>query len=173
MRRYDNYSSKIRRLILPLNIIFIGLTIIRWMTFEGEDFIDAFVMSIGFVLICVLFDFMFIYLKYLMHDTKFNSEKIVQKYIFKEKSIRYDEVKTILLVGTVIVLCDYIVDVSKLPKKGNILKKFFSDDVMFYLGNSNSILDAISNNVNCKAYIINHTLGSNKRFETYFTVEKI
>ena len=173
MKRYDNNSSTIRRLILPLNIIFIGLTIIRWMTFKGEDFIDAFVMSISLVLICVLFDFMFIYLKYLMHDTKFDSEKIVQKYIFKEKSIRYDEVKTILLVGTVIVLCDYVVDVSKLPKKGNILKKCFSDDFMFYLGNSNSILDVISNNVNCKAYIINYTQGSKNRFETYFTVEII
>ena len=171
MKRYDNNSSSIRRLILPLNIIFIGLTMIRWMTFKGEDFLDAFVMSISLVLCCVSFDFMFVYLKHLMHDTKFDGEKIVQKYIFQEKSIRYDEVKTILLIGTVIVLCDCVVDVSKLPKKGNILKKCFSDDVMFYLGKSDSIMDVISKNVNCKAYIINHTLGSKKRFETYFTVE--
>lgn len=170
MKEYVNNASTIRILILPINIIFIGLTIFRCITFAGEDMSGLIAMSIVFTLICVLFDFMFIYLKNLMYSTKFNNEKIEQKYVFHKKTILYKEVKTVLLVGTVIVLSNDIVDVNKLPKKGNILKKCFNNNVMFYLGNNNSILDVISSNINCNAFIINSTHGSKERFQNYFNV---
>ncbi len=170
MKEYVNNASKIRVLILPINIFFLSITIIRWITFNGEDVIDLIVMSITFILICSLYDFMFIYLKSLMHITKFDDEKIVQKYIFSEKKVFYKDIKTILLVGTTIVLSDSVVDISKLSKKGNILRKHFNNNVMFYLGNDDSILIAIANSSNCNLYILNSTKGSKIRIERYFNV---
>ena len=170
MKEYVNNASTIRILILPINIIFIGLTVFRCIAFTGEDMSGLISMSITFTLICVLFDFMFIYLKNLMHSTKFDNEKIEQKYVFKKKTILYKEIQTVLLVGNVIVLSNNIVNVNELPRKGNILKKCFNDNVMFYLGNNNSILDTISSNINCNAFIINSTPGSKKRFESFFNV---
>lgn len=170
MKEYVNNASTIRILILPINIIFIGLTVFRCITFSGEDMSGLISMSIVFTLICVLFDFMFIYLKNLMYSTKFDNEKIEQKYIFRKKTILYKEIQTVLLVGNVIVLSNNIVNVNELPRKGNILKKCFNDNVMFYLGNNNSILDTISGNINCNAFIINSTPGSKKRFESFFNV---
>ena len=172
MREYINNASIIRVLILPINIIFIGLIILRFIYFKGEDIVDLITMSIIFMSICALFDFMFIYLKNLMYSTKYNNEKIVQRYIFHKKSILYKEVKTVLLLGTVIVLCNNIVDIDKLPKKGNLIRKNFANNVMFYLGNNDSILNVISSNINCDAFIINSTPGSKARFENYFNVVK-
>ena len=170
MKEYVNNAYIIRILILPLNIILLGLTIIRWINYKGEDTLGCVSMSVVFVTVCILFDLMFIYLKSLMYSTKFDGEKIEQQYFFNKKTILYKEIKTVLLIGTVVVLCDNIVDVSKLPKKGNILRRCLNDKVMFYLGNDDFILNIISENVDCDVYIINSTPNSKSRFEKYFHI---
>ena len=57
-------------------------------------------------------------------------------------------------------------DFSKINKKGNVIRRYFSGEIMFYLGDKEDILLKISsNNSNCKLYIIGQSSKISKKAE--------
>ena len=169
MKEYVNYASKFRIMIIFINIVFLFGIILRICTYDESDFISTVVIIFGFIVILLLLDLYFITMKDIFNLTKYDDEKIVNRFIFKKKTIYYSNIKQLVFVGNCIIVLDNDFDFHKINKKGNVIKRYFAGKIMFYLDDKEDILLKIAcNSPNCKLYIIGKSSKISKKVEKFF-----
>ncbi len=93
MKEYVNYASKFRIMIIFINIIFPFGIILRICTYDESDFISTVMMIFIFIVILLLLDLYFITMKDVFNLTKYDDEKIVNRFFLKKKTIFYSNIK--------------------------------------------------------------------------------
>lgn len=173
MKEYVNFASKFRIMIVFINLIFIFMVIIRLSTLHKGAAVDIVVMCSVLLAILALLDTYFIYMKDVFNITKYNDEKIVNRFILKRKELSYSEIKQVIYIGNYLVLLNEYKEVENITKKGNILFKNFRKEVIFYLGNDEILLSNISKKAKCTLYIIGHDTKKKTYFEKFFEVKEL
>lgn len=164
-----NYASKFRIMIIFTNIVFIFGIILRICTHDDSDAVSTFVMIFVFSAILIILDLYFVIMKDVFNLTKFDDEKIVNRFFLKKKTIYYSSINQLVFVGNCVIVLDKNFDLNKINKKGNVIRRYFAGEIMFYLGDKEDILFKIaSNNSNCKLYIIGQSSKISKKIEKYF-----
>ena len=169
MKEYMNYAKKFRIMIIFINIVFILGIILRICTYEKGDFASTLVMIFSFLVILLVLDLYFVFMRDVFNLTKYDDEKIINRFFLKKKTISYSCIKQLVFVGNCIIVLDKDFDFCKINKKGNVIRRYFSGEIMFYLGDKEDILLKIaSNNSNCKLYMIGQSSKISKKLEKYF-----
>ena len=109
-------------------------------------------------------------MKDLFNITKYNESQIETRFIRKRKSIKYSAINQLVFVGNSIVVLPYSISLTNINKKGNILRRYFRGNIMFYLGNDERLLLLLSNNTKCRLYCIGKISNLSKKLEKYFEV---
>ena len=84
MKEYMNYARKFRIMIIFINIVFILGIILRICTYEKSDFASTFVMIFSFLVILLVLDLYFVFMRDVFNLTKYDDEKIINRAITSE-----------------------------------------------------------------------------------------
>ena len=171
MKKYANGVSEFKFAAIFMNIVFLGVTLIRIINFnQGDDFYGFIAMVVVLPTCALLIDFVIFYLRKQFYTTYYNDIMIEQKFLFKRKSINLSDINHIIIVGNVIVLSKNIIDISSIPNKVGKSLNYLSDNVLISLGRSDIILCLISQNKDVKVDYIKPTKQMSIRIKDFFTI---